>query len=125
MPCQFAGTMLYPPQEFLILLQGASRTMHRILIFTDLDGSLLDAATYSHAAAADALAAIQRLGATLIPVSSKTRAEMEPLRLRLNNHHPFIVENGGAVYIPNGTFSFPLEQAMPNGVYQVLQLGTP
>lgn len=99
--------------------------MRRILIFSDLDGSLLDATTYSHENAADALTAIEQRGATLILVSSKTRAEMEPLRCGLSNHHSFIVENGGAVYIPNGTFPFPLEQAVPCGPYQVLQLGTP
>ncbi len=99
--------------------------MRRILIFTDLDGSLLDASTYSYAAAADALEAIQRLGATLILASSKTRAEMEPLRLRLNNHHPFMVENGGALFVPNGSFPFPLEQSTSCGAYQILQIGTP
>lgn len=99
--------------------------MRRILIFSDLDGSLLDAHTYSHAEASEALAAIEQRGATLILVSSKTRAEMEPLRRRLGNHHPFIVENGGAVYIPDGTFSFPLEHTLPRGAYEVLQLGTP
>ena len=36
-----------------------------ILILTDLDGSLLDATTYSYDAAADALSAIQTTGATL------------------------------------------------------------
>lgn len=99
--------------------------MRRILIFSDLDGSLLDATTYSYAAATDALAAIQQRGATLILVSSKTRAEMEPIRRSLGNHHSFIVENGGAVYIPNGTFPFPLEEAIARGAYQVVQLGTP
>jgi mannosyl-3-phosphoglycerate phosphatase len=99
--------------------------MRRILIFSDLDGSLLDTTTYSHEEATDALTAIQQRGATLILVSSKTRAEMERLRHSLGNHHPFIVENGGAVYIPNGTFPFPLEQTTPSRAYQVLQLGTP
>lgn len=99
--------------------------MRRILIFSDLDGSLLDATTYSHKDATEALAAIQQRGATLILVSSKTRAEMEPLRHSLGNHHPFIVENGGAIYIPNGEFPFSLEQARPNGAYLALQLGTP
>lgn len=99
--------------------------MRRILIFSDLDGSLLDATTYSHEDATDALAAIQQRGAMLILVSSKTRAEMEPLRRGLGNRHSFIVENGGAVYVPNGAFPFPLEQAIPRGAYQILQLGTP
>ena len=97
--------------------------MRRILIFSDLDGSLLDATTYSYKDASDALATIDHRGATLILVSSKTRAEMEPLRRCLGNEHPFIVENGGAVYIPNGTFPFPLEGSIPRDAYQVLQLG--
>jgi mannosyl-3-phosphoglycerate phosphatase len=96
-----------------------------ILILTDLDGSLLDATTYSYDAAVDALSAIQTTGATLILVSSKTRSEMEPLRLRLHNHHPFIVENGGGLFIPKGSFPFPLEGATANGEYEVVAIGTP
>lgn len=100
-------------------------TMRRILIFTDLDGSLLDATTYSYEAAGEALTLIGRLGASLILVSSKTRSEMEPLRRRLNNQHPFIVENGGAVFIPHGTFPFPIEQASAREGYEVVEIGTP
>ena len=112
-------------REFRILRPGSvSPTMRRILIFTDLDGSLLDAATYSYEAATEALAAIRNLDAPLILVSSKTRAEMEPLRLRLHNRHPFIVENGGALFVPHGSFPFPLEQSAPCGAYQVVQIGT-
>lgn len=99
--------------------------MGRIVIFTDLDGSLLDATTYSYEAAEQALAAIQQQGAPLILVSSKTRSEIEPLRLRLDNHHPFIVENGGALFIPRGYFPFPVGHAMTNGDYQIIEIGTP
>ena len=99
--------------------------MRRILIFTDLDGSLLDTTTYSYQAAGEALALLERLGAPLILVSSKTRSEMEPLRLRLNNHHPFIVENGGALFIPRGTFPFPIEKASTRNGYEVVEIGTP
>jgi mannosyl-3-phosphoglycerate phosphatase len=99
--------------------------MSRIVIFTDLDGSLLDATTYSYEAAEQALTAIQQQGASLILVSSKTRSEIEPLRRRLNNHHPFIVENGGALFIPKGYFPFPVDQAIINGDYQIIEIGTP
>lgn len=99
--------------------------MRRILIFTDLDGSLLDTTTYSYEAAGEALARLEQLGAPLILVSSKTRSEMEPLRLRLNNRHPFIVENGGAVFIPRGTFPFPIAQASTRDGYEVVEFGTP
>ncbi|HPV83655.1 MAG TPA: HAD-IIB family hydrolase [Nitrospira sp.] len=98
--------------------------MRRILIFSDLDGSLLDATTYSYEDASEALTTLTQRGATLILVSSKTRAEMEPLRHCLGNQHPFIVENGGAIYIPHGTFSFSLEGALDREAYRVLELGT-
>jgi mannosyl-3-phosphoglycerate phosphatase len=68
----------------------------RTVIFTDLDGTLLDAQTYSYEAARPALERIRQLGIPLILCSSKTRAEMEVWRERLGNRDPFIVENGGA-----------------------------
>jgi mannosyl-3-phosphoglycerate phosphatase len=68
----------------------------RTVIFTDLDGTLLDVETYSYEAARPALDRIRQLGIPLILTSSKTRAEMEVWRERLGNHDPFIVENGGA-----------------------------
>ena len=71
-----------------------------IVIFSDLDGTLLDARTYSFEAARPALERIRQLRIPLILSSSKTRAEMEAWRERLGNHDPFIVENGGAVVIP-------------------------
>jgi mannosyl-3-phosphoglycerate phosphatase len=99
--------------------------MRRTIIFTDLDGSLLDAASYSFDPAKEALSAIRKRGAALILVSSKTRAEMEPLQLRLHLCHPFIVENGGALYVQKGYFPFAVDSATPEGKYEVVALGTP
>ena len=84
--------------------------MPNLIVFTDLDGSLLDGTTYSYEAATPALTALREQGIPLVLVSSKTRAEMEPLRQRLVHHDPFIVENGGAVFIPHGLFDFPFER---------------
>ncbi|MEH6590788.1 MAG: HAD-IIB family hydrolase [Halioglobus sp.] len=75
------------------------------LVFTDLDGSLLDHDSYSFA---PALPRLQQLEAAHIPVifcSSKTRAEILTLRDATSNTHPFIVENGAAVFIPEDYFS--------------------
>ncbi|MCE3222921.1 MAG: putative Mannosyl-3-phosphoglycerate phosphatase [Nitrospira sp.] len=99
--------------------------MSRIIVYSDLDGCLLDAASYSFEAAHVALSMIRRLGAALVLVSSKTRAEMEPLRVRLSPLHPFIVENGGALYVPKGYFPFPIKDSISNGNYDVLAIGTP
>ena len=78
--------------------------MNRPLLFTDLDGSLLDHDTYSHKAASPSLAALKSLAVPVIPTTSKTLAELLPIRAALNNTDPFIVENGAAIYIPVGYF---------------------
>lgn len=75
------------------------------LVFTDLDGSLLDHDSYSYSDAWPQVRTLQRLGIPLIPATSKTRAEIAPLRGELGNDHPFIPENGAAVLIPVGYFA--------------------
>jgi len=99
--------------------------MPNLIVYTDLDGSLLDSMTYSYEAAIPALTALSKQGIPLILVSSKTRAEMEPLRERLDHHDPFIVENGGAVFVPQGLFDFPLERMRTRSPYQVIEFGLP
>ena len=70
------------------------------LIFTDLDGSLLDHSSYSFAPAAGLLDRLAEQLIPVIPVTSKTCAEVLSLRKTLNNSQPFIVENGAAIYLP-------------------------
>lgn len=98
--------------------------MPKTIIITDLDGTLLDAATYSLEPARPALSLIRKRNIPLILCSSKTRAEMEEIRQRLGNNHPFITENGGGIFIPHGYFSTPIE-AEEFGGYQLITLGTP
>lgn len=99
----------------------AART--RLLVFTDLDGTLLDHHTYSFDAARPALAALRRKGSPLVLCSSKTRAELERHRAELGNVHPFIVENGAAVFVPRGYFPFDMPEACEAGDYLILELG--
>ena len=79
--------------------------MNSMVIYTDLDGSLLDHYSYSHAAADALLKDLETLDIPVIPASSKTRAELLALRRELHNQHPFIVENGAAVFVPVNYFS--------------------
>ncbi|GKY87313.1 HAD-IIB family hydrolase [Sinisalibacter aestuarii] len=73
----------------------------RLVVFTDLDGTLLDHGTYAHDAAGPALAALAARGAPLVLASSKTAAEIAPLHRALRlGRIPAIVENGAAVYRP-------------------------
>jgi mannosyl-3-phosphoglycerate phosphatase len=88
-----------------MISRTSSRGLDYITIFTDLDGTLLDRDTYSFGEAEEALARIGREGVPLILASSKTRAEVEFFRNLMHNVHPFIVENGGAAFIPAGYFA--------------------
>ena len=72
------------------------------VVVTDLDGCLLDAATYRWEAARPALEALRRRGIPLVLCSSKTRAEMEPLHGDLGLDAPYVFENGGGIVIPPG-----------------------
>ncbi len=92
------------------------------LVFTDLDGTLLDHSSYSYVPAMPMLRSLARRGVPVIPVTSKTRAEVEQLRSELGNEHPFVVENGAAIYIPQGYFaSRPPDTAVRDG-YWLLEL---
>lgn len=71
------------------------------VIFTDLDGTLLDHISYGWEDAEPALKLCERLHIPIIPASSKTRAEMELIRHELGLTSPFISENGGGVFFPN------------------------
>ncbi len=96
----------------------------RLLVFTDLDGTLLDHSTYSFAAAGPALLELRERGIPLILCTSKTRAETELHRRALGNTHPFITENGGAVYIPESYFAFATPVGRIRGEYEILEFGT-
>ncbi len=76
------------------------RGRQALLIFTDLDGTLLDHYSYSFEAAQLALEVLERLKIPWIPNTSKTLAELQPLRIQLDHSGPFVVENGAAIYIP-------------------------
>ena len=99
------------------------------VIFTDLDGTLLDYHTYSLAAALPALELIQAKNIPLIICSSKTRAEIERWKKRIDNPHPFVSENGGGIFIPHAYFpTDDLQSVWPPiesvGGYAVFALGT-
>jgi len=87
----------------------------RLLLFTDLDGTLLDHDSYDWSPAKPAL---ERLAAADIPVvlnSSKTAGEIRVVREQLGNTAPFIVENGAAVIVPANCFGPGPEQVQSFG----------
>ncbi len=98
--------------------------MPTIIIFTDLDGTLLHPRTYSFDEARSALELIRRRDIPLVLCSSKTRAEVEVYRRRLANDHPFISENGGGVFIPEGYFPSAVDGKIQAG-YRLICFGSP
>lgn len=73
------------------------------LVLTDLDGSLLDHDSYDAAPALPWLARLKALGIPVVPVTSKTRAELGELRRALNlTATPFVAENGAVIGLPPG-----------------------
>ena len=72
-----------------------------LLVFSDLDGTLLDHRDYSWAAAQPALTALKQHKSGLVLASSKTAAELQRLREEIGfPDWPAIVENGAGILWP-------------------------
>lgn len=85
------------------MLENTPSTGKKRLVFTDLDGTLLDHHTYSFEAASTMLAHLKEAKIPLLIVSSKTRPEIMQLQQALEINDPFIVENGAGIFIPPGS----------------------
>ena len=97
----------------------------RHLIFTALEGALLDRRTGSFDEAAEALSELERRHIPLVLVTSRTRDEIEPLRRKMGHGHPFIAEAGGGIYYPDGYFNIKIPDAKRSGRYLCVALGRP
>ncbi|MGI9276277.1 MAG: HAD-IIB family hydrolase [Endozoicomonas sp.] len=72
----------------------------RYLVFTDLDGSLLDHDSYSWSLAHEALQLLEQRQVAVIFNTSKTVAEVRGLQKAMGIRQPFITENGQVTTIP-------------------------
>lgn len=79
-----------------------------MIIFTDLDGTLIDRDTYSPEIAAPRARALVDSGTPLVFCSSKTKAEQTALMREMGLSIPCILENGSGVYLPP-EFELPLD----------------
>ncbi|MBU0654628.1 MAG: HAD-IIB family hydrolase [Gammaproteobacteria bacterium] len=73
------------------------------VIFTDLDGTLLEHENYSYEAAKVALGQIRSRHIPLILNSSKTLAELYSLAIELDIQAPLLAENGSVIAWPGPT----------------------
>lgn len=104
--------------------QSPMTTTASAIVFTDLDGTLLNAHDYRYDAAIPVLERLKALGVPVIPVTSKTRAEVELLRSAIGLRDPFVVENGSGIFIEEADDRFPLDTDLQMDGYRVVQLGS-
>jgi mannosyl-3-phosphoglycerate phosphatase len=100
-------------------------TPQAFVIYSDLDGCLLDRETYAFGAAQPALDLLKARRIPLVLCSSKTQAEMEFYRTALDLAAPFVVENGGAILIPLGCVPPGPSPPSDRGPYLKVELGVP
>lgn len=92
--------------------------LKNVLVFSDLDGTLLDHNTYSFTAALPMLQKLRSMHIPVIPNTSKTFAELTEIRQEIGLDGPFIVENGAAVYVPIDYFqNQPSDTISKNGFW--------
>jgi mannosyl-3-phosphoglycerate phosphatase len=84
-----------------------NKTGHK-LIFTDLDGTLLDQDDFTWAAAQPALQQALERGVPIIPCSSRSFAECHALHQQMGLRGPIVFENGAGVALPKNQFRRPL-----------------
>jgi mannosyl-3-phosphoglycerate phosphatase len=97
----------------------------RHLIFTALDGALLDSRDRLSPEAEEALFEVERRHVPLVLISSRTRAEIEPLRRKIGHNHPFITEGGGGIFFPDGYLNVQIPDSQRIGRYLGITLGRP
>ncbi len=95
------------------------------VVFSDLDGTLLDADSYSFSEAQEGLQLLRQQHVPLVICTSKTCSEILHWRRRIDNSHPFISENGGGIFIPMDYFDTPVEHDRMQSGYLVIEQGVP
>lgn len=97
----------------------------RHLIFSALEGALVDPRTDSYAGAEDALSELERRKIPFVLLTSRTREEVDPIRRKLGHNHPFITENGGGIFFPDGYFSLKIPGVVRTARYLSIAQGRP
>lgn len=96
----------------------------RLIIFTDLDGTLLDRETYSYEKVLETISTLKKHKIPIVFCSHKTCAELQIYLRKLAINDPFIVENGGAIFVPCNYFAFDFEYHKIVDDNFVIELGT-
>ena len=99
--------------------------MTQLIIFTDLDGTLLNSETYDYAATVPIIQQLKSLNIPVVPVTSKTRAEVSTLRKDVGLTDPFVTENGSGIFVEINHNPFNQPPGEQEDDYFVVELGCP
>ena len=79
-------------------VKRVNMSFDNILLFTDLDGTLLNKKTFEFKAALDLIKNCISKGINIIPNSSKTDLELDEICEKLEIPKVYISENGSCIY---------------------------
>ena len=97
----------------------------RHLIFSALEGALVDPLTNSFSGAEEALSELERRKIAYVLLTARTREQVDPIRRKLGHNHPFVTENGGGIFFPDGYFSLRIPGAVRTARYLSIAQGRP
>ena len=95
------------------------------MVFTDLDGTLLDHYSYDFKPAMSVVGSLKHFGISLVFNSSKTFAEMRYLQDQMGLLEPMICENGSAIYVPKERFDVAQSSWEDHGDFWRISLAKP
>jgi len=100
--------------------------MKKLLVFTDLDGTLIGLKEHLYEPALEGIRKLLNLQVPIIIATSKSPKEIELWQKRLGIYGPFIAENGGGIFIPKDyPLSVPKDFREYEGRYWLIPLGKP
>jgi len=96
----------------------------KIVIFTDLDGTLLDE-KYDYQNIKPIISQLLALNVSIVFCTSKTKAEIKFYMEEMGMNEPFIAENGAAIFIPKSYFPLNYAYTRETSSHYIIELGVP
>ena len=96
------------------------------VVFTDIDGTLTNIFSGKYEGTDKMVSILKANNIPVILCSAKTRSEQNKIRNDLRLTDPFVVENGGAIIIPNNYFDLSsacFDQTKQEEEYIIIELG--
>ena len=97
----------------------------RIVVLARLEGTPFDPYENGLDSAQAHVEPILRAGIPIVFFSMRTRAELEAIQQELGIRHPFVAEEGGALYVPQHYFGVRFARSIDVAGYETVPFGRP